>query len=141
MKSFARGFVRWPGLDEQIENCVEEYGLCQQSRKIVPVVPLHPWVWLVKPWSMIHIDYAGQFEGKMFLLAIDAHSKWLEVHVTNSATLLTTIELLRKSFACLGLPDVDNAAIFTSDEFNDFLKKNGIKHMRTPPYHPASNEH
>ena len=68
----------------------------------------------------------------MFLLAIDAHSKWLEVHVINSATLLTTIELLQRSFACLGLPVVDNAAIFTSDEFN------GTKHMRTPPYHPAS---
>ena len=142
MKSFARGFVWWPGLDEQIENCVKECGVCQQSRKIVPVVPLHPWVWPVKPWSRIHIDYAGPFEGKMFLLTIDAHSKWLEVHVTNSATSSTTIELLRKSFACLGLPDVvvsDNAATFTSDEFTDFLKKNGIKHVRTPPYHPASN--
>lgn len=81
-------------------------------------------------------DYVGPFEGKMFLLA---HSKWLEVHMTNSAPLLAKIELLRKSFACLGLPDVvvsDNAATFTSD---DFLKKNGIRHVRTPPYHPASN--
>ena len=78
----------------------------------------------------------------MFLLAMDAHSKWLEVHVTNSTTSSATIELLRKSFACLGLPDVvvsDNATTFTSDEFANFLKRNGIKHVRTPPYHPASN--
>ena len=78
----------------------------------------------------------------MFLLAMDAHSKWLEVHVTNSTTSSATIELLQKSFACLGLPDVvvsDNATTFTSDEFANFLKRKGIKHVRTPLYHPVSN--
>ena len=33
----------------------------------------------------------------------------------------------------------DNAQSFTSSEFAVFLKKNGIRHVRTPPYHPASN--
>ena len=78
----------------------------------------------------------------MFLLMIDAHSKWLEIHVTNSATATVTTELLRKSFASLGLPEViisDNAATFTSEEMGVFMKKNGIKHIRSPPYHPASN--
>ena len=81
-------------------------------------------------------------EGKMFLLMMDAHSKWMEVHSTNSATSTATIELLRKSFATLGLPEVvvsDNATAFTSSEFVEFLKRNGIRHVRTPPYHPASN--
>ena len=31
----------------------------------------------------------------------------------------------------------DNATAFTSDEFAQFLKKNGVKHVRTPPYHSA----
>ena len=47
-----------------------------------------------------------------------------------------------ESFATLGLPEVivsDNAANFTSEELEHFLKKNDIKHLRTPPYHPASN--
>ena len=78
----------------------------------------------------------------MFLLLIDAHSKWLEVHATNSATSAVTIELMRKTFSSLGLPEtivLDNAAIFTSEEFAEFLKRNGIRHVRAPPYHPASN--
>ena len=62
--------------------------------------------------------------------------------MTSSSTSTTTISLLRKSFATLGLPDVivsDNATNFTSEEFKIFLKKNGIKYLKTPPYHPASN--
>ena len=85
--------------------------------------------WPEKPWSRVHIDYAGPMEGKMFLLIVDAHSKWLEVHSTNSATSTATIELLRKSFATLGLPEVvvsDNATAFTSLEFTESLKRNGL---------------
>ena len=78
----------------------------------------------------------------MFLLVTDAYSKWLEVHATNMSTSAVTIESLRKSFSYLGLPEVivsDNATTFTSTEFAEFLKVNGIRHIRSPPYHPASN--
>ena len=142
MKRLARGYMWWPGVDQELEECVKTCGTCQINRKTPPVLPLHPWAWPNKPWSRVHIDYCGPYQGKMFLLMIDAHSKWLEVHMTSSSTSATTISLLRKSFATLGLPDVivsDNATNFTSEEFEIFLKKNGIKHLKTPPYHPASN--
>ena len=90
----------------------------------------------------VHIDFAGPVEGKMFLLIVDAYSKWLEVHATSTSSSAATIELLRKSFAVLGLPEVfvsDNATTFTGEEFAEFLKKNGIRHIRSPPYHHASN--
>ena len=86
--------------------------------------------------------HTGPFGRKSFLVMIDAYSKWMEVHITNPTTTTTTIELMRKSFATLGLPDViasDNAANFTSMEFSTFMKRNGIKHVRTPLYHPSSN--
>ena len=78
----------------------------------------------------------------MFLLIVDAHSRWLEIHSTNSSTSTATIEPMRKTFAGLGLPEVvvsDNATAFTSAEFSEFLRKNGIRHVRIPPYRPASN--
>ena len=59
----------------------------------------------------------------------------------NSATATVTTELLRKSFASLGLPEViisDSAATFTTEEMGEFMKENGIKHIRSPLYHPAS---
>ena len=33
----------------------------------------------------------------------------------------------------------DNGSNFTSAEFEDFMKGNGILHVKTAPYHPASN--
>ncbi|XP_043229036.1 uncharacterized protein K02A2.6-like [Amphibalanus amphitrite] len=53
-----------------------------------------------------------------------------------------TVEALRSLFARFGVPEVvvtDNGPTFTSSEFSDFLKRNGVKHKRTPPYHSASN--
>ena len=142
MKSLARSYFWWPGMDREIEQCVKRCTVCQSSRKDPPVAPLHAWSWPEKPWTRVHIDYAGPMEGKMFLVIVDAHSKWMDIHITNSSTSSVTIELLRKTFAALGLPEVvvsDNATTFTSTEFSDFLKRNGVRHVRTPPYHPASN--
>ena len=33
----------------------------------------------------------------------------------------------------------DNGSCFTFDEFSKFVKQNGIQHIQTAPYHPASN--
>ena len=46
-------------------------------------------------------------------------------------------------FARYGLPEQlvsDNGPQFTSAEFESCMKANGVKHIRTSPYHPASNE-
>ena len=107
-----------------------------------PKAPLHPWEWPERPWSRIHVDYAGPFLGKWFLIVIDAHSKWIEVAIVTSATSTNTIEKLRAIFAIHGLPEViasDNGTVFTSAEFQKFVKSNDIKHIRTAPYHPPSN--
>ena len=53
--------------------------------------------------------------GKMLLVIVDAHSKWIEVHVTTSSTAAVTIEKLRSTFATHGLPNVlvsDNGPAF-----------------------------
>ena len=45
-------------------------------------------------------------------------------------------------FARYGLPHTvvsDNGTYFTSHEFEDFLKANGIQHIKTAPYYPQCN--
>ena len=75
-------------------------------------------------------------------LLVDSHSKWIDIHITNSSTTAVTIEKLQFTFSSLGLPEIlvtDNGPSFSSSEFTDFVKVNGIQHVKTVPYHPASN--
>ena len=96
----------------------------------------------MSPWQRIHIDYAGPFLGQMFLIVVDAHSKWPEVVGTKSSNSSHTIDILRAIFASNGVPEQivsDNTPQFTSDEFQMFLKRNVVKHITSSPYHPATN--
>ena len=80
--------------------------------------------------------------GKMFLLVVDAHSRWMEVEIVNAASTQNTIEHLHSVFARFGLPKVmvtDNGSCFTSSDFTEFARHNQIHHLRTAPYHPSSN--
>ena len=94
------------------------------------------------PWQRIHLDYAGPINDKMFLVVIDAHSKWMEVELVQSATAHATSEHLRIIFVRFGLPEVmvtNNGTSFTSSEFQEFAQRNSIRNVRITPYHPSSN--
>ena len=142
MKAIARGIVWWPGIDAEIEKKVKECHKCQVNQKSPTTASLHPWEWPSQPWTRLHIDFAGPFEGKMFLVVVDSHSKWLDVIPVSNANSANTIRELRKLFATHGIPDVivsDNGTAFTSAEFSEFMVRNGVKHLKTAPYHPATN--
>ena len=142
MKAMARMYVWWPGIDSDIEKTVRLCGNCQEVQSSPPIAPLNPWRWPTRPWSRLHADFAGPFENKMFLILIDAHSKWIEAFQTSNATSRTVIDELRTVFARFGIPEMivtDNGSCFVSEEFESYLSKNGIKHTTSAPHHPASN--
>jgi len=95
MKAVARSHVWWAGLDNEIEELVRACQSCQAVKNAPPVAPLHPWLWPLKPWKRIHADFASPFKGKMFLLVMDAHSKWPEIVEMSSTTATKTVEELR----------------------------------------------
>ena len=60
----------------------------------------------------------------MFLVLIDTHSKWIEVHLVRAATSYATIQQLRITFVQFGIPETvvsDNGQCFVSAEFEEFL--------------------
>lgn len=125
MKSLASATMWWPKMDQEIDEVVKQCAICQESRPIPPKAPLQPWAWPSKPWSRVHIDYAGPFLGHMFLIIVDAHSKWIEAHVMNTSTSAATIQKLRKTFSQFGIPEMvvsDNGTSFTSEQFKTFME-------------------
>ncbi len=101
----------------------------RKTRKWPPPVPLQPWEWPNRPWSRLHLDFAGPFMGRMFLVMVDAHTKWLEAHVLKNITASVTVDTLCQVFSVHGLPDVvvtDNGPTFTGEMFQEFVKRNGI---------------
>ena len=125
-----------------IEKFVKLCSTCAQHAKQPAKSPLQNWDWPLEPWKRIHIDFAEPFLNKMFLIVIDAHSKWKDVKTMTTITASDTVIELKEIFSTRGLPDQtvsDNDPTFTSLKFKTFCSANGIEHITTSPYHPAGN--
>ena len=124
MKALARMFVWSPGLDKDVEHSVQKCTQCQETQACPAAVPMQPWWWPTRPWTKLHIDYTGPMLGHMFLVVINAHSKWIEVFPTTSATSSATITMLQSTFAHFSLPETivsDKVSCFVSKQFKLFL--------------------
>ncbi|XP_015114936.1 uncharacterized protein K02A2.6-like [Diachasma alloeum] len=142
MKALARSYVWWPNIDHDIELVPKSCLLCLENGNKPPRNPLTVWKWPEGPQFRIQADFAGPINGKMFIIIVDAYSKWIDVREMANITSESTIEIFEDYFAVWGIPVVlvtDNGTSFTSKEFEDFVKYYGVEHIRTPPYHPASN--
>ena len=129
-------------MDEDIEKRVEISESCPKHQSMSASAPVHPWERTSNIWVRLHIDYLGPFMGKVFLVIVYSYSKWVEVFPVSNSTSQTTINCLRTCFATHGLPQIcisDNGSCFTSKEFERFMKKNGILHIKSATYYPATN--
>ncbi len=105
------------------------------------------------PMTDISIDLYGPIKGNEFvskadyqntwlLTCIDNHSRWSEVFLLNNITSQVIIQKLKIWFRKHSTPasiTTDNGKQFTSNEFTDFLRKEGINHKRTLNYNPEFN--
>ena len=81
MKALGRNSVTMvPGIDDDLQKHVKSCEPCQLNRNDPPLTPLHPWEIPACPWACLHINFAGPFQ-EMFMVLMDAFSKWLDVHV------------------------------------------------------------
>ena len=47
-------------LETKVRNCT----VCQEHREAPATALLHTWEWPPNPWSRMHLDYAGPFQGR-----------------------------------------------------------------------------
>ena len=89
----------------------------------------------------VHIDYF-EYNKNNFLIMVDSHSKLLNVETVSHCDTENATLRLSKWFSQYGIPVQlisDNGTQFTSQEFKNFIKTLGIKHVRTAAYHQSSN--
>lgn len=142
MKAMARLYIWWPSMDADITEICKSCVNCNTPITSPPASPVSPLLWPETPFYRIHMDLAGPFKGKMFLIIIDAYSKWLDVIPVKKTTSTVMIKHLRRTIAQHGLPTylvTDNGPQFTSEEFENFCKMNYISHRLVSVFHPRSN--
>ncbi|XP_055711433.1 uncharacterized protein K02A2.6-like [Phlebotomus papatasi] len=142
MKMSARAYFWWPKMDKDIEDTVRQCETCQVLRNDPPKAPLCDNKESKRPWHKLHVDFAGPFMDKNFLVVVDDMSKWLEVRVVRAQSSVEVIKVFRDLFATHGIPAEvcsDNGRAFVSEEMKEFWCSHGIKHFTVAPYHPSSN--
>ena len=85
MKHVARSFIWWPGIDSDLENTARRFVDCKRASSMPPG-SVHPWERPAEPWERIHANLLGPVNGQMFLIVVDAFSKWAEVIVMKDGT-------------------------------------------------------
>lgn len=141
-KALARSYVWWPGVDEAVEATCRACTVCAAVSAAPPAHTPRAWSWPDRPWTRLHIDFLGPIEGHSFLVVVDACSKWIEAVRMKTTNAKAVIAVFRDMWARFGLPKQvvsDNGPPFTSTEFETFLSRNGVEHIYSAPYHPASN--
>ncbi|XP_063366282.1 uncharacterized protein K02A2.6-like [Cydia amplana] len=141
-KALARSYVWWPGIDADVEALCRRCDTCAAEAPAPARAQPSPWPYPPRAWSRLHCDFLGPFQSKIFFVLLDAGSKWIEMFEMSRTNALSVIKVLRETFARFGLPAEivsDQGPPFTSIEFGDFLKLNGIRQYFSPIHHQSSN--
>ena len=72
MKQLVKRYLWWPGLDKEIEETVKLCHSCEEGAKAPPAPNPASWSWPGGPWKRLHLDFAGPYLSKMYLVIVDA---------------------------------------------------------------------
>ncbi|KAJ8890428.1 hypothetical protein PR048_009937 [Dryococelus australis] len=101
---------------------------CELEKPNPAKCELQNWPFPTGPWQRIHVDFLGPWQGKSYLIVMDACSEWLEVAEVPLTAAKHTIQVLQSLFArfslCTHLAS-DNGPPFTAVEFQKCLAVNG----------------
>ena len=141
MKALAWSYIWWPNIDSHIERTVSCCNTCQSTRSALPTAQIYPWIFPARPWSHIHVDFAGPFSGCRYMFVVDAFSKFPEAVKITNTTAHATITEWRYIFSRHGLPEIlvsYNGAQLTSRDSRQFCSSNGILHRTSGAYKPST---
>ncbi|KRZ19764.1 Uncharacterized protein T4B_5148, partial [Trichinella pseudospiralis] len=68
--------IKTTAMNKDIEMKAQSCEGCATAQKNPAKVAVKPWEVADRPWKRIHVDFAGPINGNMFLIVVDAHSKY-----------------------------------------------------------------
>jgi transposase InsO family protein len=139
----------WPRMRRDVIAYVQSCTLCQRykSSNQFPGGLMQPIV-VHQPWNTVGIDLTGPLpktrHGNTYILVvIDYFTKWVELFALADIKAKTIAQVFIDEVVCrFGFPVriiSDNGVQFVSSIFTNVCQSLGIKHHRTPLYHPQSN--
>ena len=91
MKAMARSYISKQKINKAIEEVTK---ICYGFRRVQnasSAATVHPWNFPPKAWLRLYIDFAGPFHDGMYLIVVDAYSKWQAIFEMKSTTSTATI--------------------------------------------------
>lgn len=147
LKVLEAGFF-WPSLFKDAADLCASCDRCQRSGNIGPrdQLPMH-YVLNVEIFDVWGIDFMGPFPNSngfiYILLAVDYVSKWVEAKATRTNDSKVVADFLRTNiFSRFGMPRVlisDGGSHFCNKTVAALMKKYGVTHKVSTPYHPQTN--
>lgn len=137
----ARDIMFWPLMTKQISDHVQGCQICNRHKDSNMREPLHPHEVPELPWQNLGCDLFT-WDGQEFMVLVDAYSRYFEIDLLPNTKSVTVIRKLKVHFSRFGSPmnlKTDNAAIFTCEQFQLFLKEWDIIHETSSPTFASSN--
>ena len=148
MVDLIKPYFYWPNMTRDCLQHVRACDTCQRTDKTTPQRNcMQEREIATIPFESVAIDLVGPFPtavgGFRFLLTcVDNATRWPEAIPIRKITARTIIAQLTSMFTKCGFPSrltSDNGTQFTGKTFQDWLRRHGIKHVRSTPYHPQGN--
>ena len=143
LKSLVRTYYWFPAMDNLIEQWVQSCE-CQLYNKDRLSSPITSAPTPDQPWEHVSADLLGPMPKDEHVLVVrDNLSRFPAAEIIKSTAAKDVIPALDKIYSDFGTPcshKTDNGPPFNSEAFDDYSTQNNIKHKRTPPLHPRSNE-
>ena len=141
----------WPGMTQDLRNCIKKCSCCRKYEAAPPVVPMKPLA-CSGPGELLHVDFTSIEETVPLkedpvicnvLVLQDHFSKYVVAYVVKDQTAHTAAETLRIGyFGLFGAPAYlvsDQGKAFTGHIITHLCELYGVQKLRTSPYHAQNN--
>ena len=141
----------WPGMTQDLRNCIKKCGHCRKYEAAPPVAPMKP-LTCSGPGELLHVDFTSIEETVPLkedpvihnvLVLQDHFSKYIVTYVVKDQTARTATKTLRNGyFGLFGAPAylvIDQGKAFTGHVIMHLCELYGVQKLRTSPYHAQTN--